>query len=157
MMCRRVLSIAATLVVAGSTILAGAAAADTETTPHPAGVHRGSCPDVGDLVAPLGDVSSKLLVEGTATVTEPVDPSGAVIPVEASVTTIPIAYTDLLAAPHGIVVRQSADELTVSLLCGDIGGAGWARRTWPSVLAPSATRATRASRRCTTTLTAPPG
>jgi hypothetical protein len=124
MLCRRVLSIAATLVVAGSTILVGAVAADTETTPHPAGVHGGSCPDVGEVVAPLGDVSSRLLVEGTATVTEPVDPSGAAIPVEASVTTIPIAYADLLAAPHSIVVRQSAEELTISILCGDIGGAG---------------------------------
>ena len=122
MMCRRVLSIAATLVVAGSTILVGAAAAGTETTPHPAGVHSGSCPDVGDVVAPLWDVSSQLLVDGTPTVTEPVGPAGA-IPVEASVTTIPIGYADLVASEHSLVVRESADEATPTILCGDIGGA----------------------------------
>ena len=124
MMCRRVLSIAAVLAVACSVLVMSAATADTETTPHPANVHDGSCLDVGDVVAPLGDVSSRLLVDGTATVTEPVGPAENAIPVEASVTTIPIAVADLLATPHSIVVRQSADELTVSLLCGDIGGAG---------------------------------
>ena len=110
-MSKRVLSIATALAIAGSVLAAGPATADTEMFPHPANVHDGSCLDVGAVVAPLGDVSSQLLVDGVATVTEPVDPPEFTIPVEASVTTIPIAYADLLAAPHSIVVRQSADEL----------------------------------------------
>ena len=123
-MSRRFLSIATVLAIGGSVLSAGAATADTETSPHPANMHDGSCLDAGDVVAPLGDVSSRLLVDGTATVTEPVGPAENAIPVEASVTTIPIAYADLWVAPHAIVVRLSADEPTVSLLCGDIGGAG---------------------------------
>lgn len=123
-MSRHALSITAVLAIAASVFVAGAATADTEMFPHPANVHAGSCLEVDDVVAPLGDASSQLLVDGTPTVTELAEPPEFAIPVEASVTTIPIAYADLLAAPHSIVVRQSADEPTVSLLCGDIGGAG---------------------------------
>ncbi len=123
-MSKRVLSITTALAIAGAVLAAGLATADTEMFPHPANLHDGSCLDVGAVVAPLGDVSSQLLVDGIATVTELVEPPEFTIPVEASVTTIPIAYADLLASPYSIVVRQSADEPTVSLLCGDIGGPG---------------------------------
>jgi len=117
----RALSILAGTAVVGAVLFGGTAMADTETTPHPAAVQRGPCPGIGALVAPLGDVSSRLLVDGVATFTEPVGPAGA-IPVQSSVTTIPTAYADLVTADHHIVVLASADEPTTPILCGDIGG-----------------------------------
>lgn len=123
-MSRRILSIAAVLAIAGSLLVSETASADTEMFPHPANVHEGSCFDIGAVVAPLGDVSSELLVEGAPTATEQAETPESAIPVEASVTTIPLAAVDLLATPHSIVVRQSADKPDLSLLCGDIGGAG---------------------------------
>lgn len=123
-MSRRVLSIAAVLAITGSVLATVEASADTELSPHPASVHEGSCLDAGAVVAPLGDVSNQLLVEGTPTATELAESPEFAIPVEASLTTIPVAYADLLASPHSVVVRQSSHEPTVSLLCGDIGGVG---------------------------------
>jgi hypothetical protein len=41
---------------------------------------------------------------------------------EASVTTVPMAYADLFTAPHSIVVHHSADDMGTYLVCGDIGG-----------------------------------
>jgi hypothetical protein len=88
-MSRRVLSIAAVLAIAGSALVAGAVTADTEMFPHPANVHEGSCLDVGAVVAPLGDVSSRLLVEGRPTLTDLADVPEFAVPVEASVTPEP--------------------------------------------------------------------
>jgi hypothetical protein len=107
-------------------MLAGsvAQAQDMEMTGHPAHIHSGSCPDVGDVVGPLSDVSGQFLMDGTATVT-PSMGSSAAIPVEASFTSaVAVPYADLFAAPHSIVVHKgpSDEDIRVYILCGDIGG-----------------------------------
>ncbi len=89
--------------------------------PHPAHVHSGSCPTPGDVVQSLADVSGQFLHDGTAMVSAPMGPQPAML-LEASVTTVPMAYGDLFAAPHSIVVHKSPDEMGVYLVCGDIGG-----------------------------------
>jgi hypothetical protein len=121
----RALSFGVALAVAGSALIACAASAATATPPppHPADVVSGSCPDVGDIVVPLDDVSIMFSVDGTPTATQPVGAATA-IPVEAGVTTVRTPYADLLATAHSIVVYQSAYETQVVLVCGDIGGAG---------------------------------
>jgi hypothetical protein len=89
------------------------AADPTIDTPHPAHIHEGSCPAPGKVVAPLTDV---MTLQG-ATMGQP-----SAIPIEVSGTKAPMAYADILATPHSIVVHKSADEINVYILCGDIGG-----------------------------------
>ncbi|HKZ90580.1 MAG TPA: hypothetical protein VJZ50_00435 [Candidatus Limnocylindrales bacterium] len=118
---RRILTIGATMALASTAVLASGASAQ-EMAPHPAHIHVGSCPAPGDVVGPLSDVSGQFLMDGAATVT-PAMGSGAAIPVEASFTSaVAVAYTDIFAAPHSVVVHQSADDIGTYILCGDIGG-----------------------------------
>jgi hypothetical protein len=121
---KRSLTIGMTLALAGSAfILGGASAADMTTdTPHPAHIHSGTCPKPGDVVASLSDVTSQFLMDGTAMATAPMGQTTA-IPVEASGTTVKLAYADILGSPHAIVVHKSAQEIGTYILCGDIGGA----------------------------------
>ena len=119
----RSLALAAAIAVAGSAIaFAGTSAAAPAMDPaQPAPNHEGSCPTPGKVVASLSDVTSQFIVDGTATATQPMGQTTA-IPVEASGTKATIAYADILASPHSIVVHKSADEINVYILCGDIGG-----------------------------------
>ena len=118
---RRVLTIGAAMALLSSALFVSAASAQ-EMSPHPAHVHVGSCPAPADVVGPLSDISGQFLMDGTAIVT-PSMGSGAAIPVEASFTTaVPLAYADLFATPHSIVVHKSAEEIATYILCGDIGG-----------------------------------
>ena len=121
---RRTLTMGMTLALAGSALaLGGVSAADmTADTPHPAHIHSGTCPTPGDVVASLSDVTSQFIMDGTAMATEPMGQTTA-IPVEASGTTVKLAYADILASPHAIVVHKSAEEIGTYILCGDIGGA----------------------------------
>jgi hypothetical protein len=114
---RRSLAIGAALALSSSVLLVNGAAADLIA--HPAHVHVGSCPEVGDIVGPLSDVIGEG-VPGSRAIG-----SAAAIPVEASVTSsVPLAYADLFATPHSVVVHRgpSDEDLLVYILCGDIGG-----------------------------------
>ncbi len=83
------LGFASALALGASLILAVGASA--QMSPHPAHIHAGSCPEPGDVVAALSDVSFDMNVDGTASAkVEPVGQASA-IPVEASVTTVPLA------------------------------------------------------------------
>lgn len=114
------LTLALTLAVGASLILAPGVAA--HMSPHPAHIHVGSCPAPGDVVAPLSDVSFDMIVDGTASAgAEPVGQASA-IPVEASVTTVPMALAEIVAGQHAINVHASADDLGTYIACGDIGG-----------------------------------
>jgi hypothetical protein len=115
MMTRRALTIAATLAIGGSALMAAttAAAEMMADAPHPAHIHEGLCPEPGGVVAPLADVAP---AAGSA-----MGPATAV-PVEISMTTVELALADILAAEHSINVHQSADALDVYIACGDIGG-----------------------------------
>jgi hypothetical protein len=121
---RRTSGLIATLVLAGAAVTApGVSAAEmTEMAPHPAHIHVGSCPAPGEVVGPLANVSGQFLMDETATATEPMGQTTA-IPVEASVTSaVPLAYADLFASPHAIVVHHSEADMATYILCGDIGG-----------------------------------
>jgi hypothetical protein len=112
---RRLISSAACLAIA-STLSFAVVASAQETDmdpPHPAHIHAGVCPEPGDVVAPLEDLSVS---------TE--DPQGlaSAIPVEVSVTSVDLALEDILAGEHSINVHQSAEEMDLYIACGDIGG-----------------------------------
>jgi opacity protein-like surface antigen len=81
--------------------------------PHPAHIHAGECPGVGDVVAPLNDVT----VVGN-------EARGAEdhIHVDYSLSTVELTLDDILAADHAINVHQSADDMGTYIACGNIGG-----------------------------------
>ena len=81
--------------------------------PHPAHIHAGQCPGIGDVVAPLNDVT----VVGN-------DAQGAErhVHVDYSLSTVPLALADILAGDHAINVHQSADDMGTYIACGNIGG-----------------------------------
>jgi hypothetical protein len=81
--------------------------------PHPAHIHVGACPDVGDVVAPLNDVTAGM---GDAGGLE------TAIPTVSSFSVVDIALGDIIAGGHSINVHLSADDLGTYLACGDIGG-----------------------------------
>lgn len=112
--------IASSLALGASLILAVGASA--QMSPHPAHIHAGSCPEPGDVVAALSDVSFDMNVDGSASAgAAPVGQASA-IPVEASVTTVPLALADIVAGEHAINVHASAADLGTYIACGDIGG-----------------------------------
>ena len=111
----RSLAGAAAIAVTGLVLLAAPASADLIA--HPAHIHTGSCPEVGDIVANLEDVVGETSPSHVG--------SEAAILVEASSTAVvPISYEHLLEAPHSIVVHlgPSDEYMQVFLVCGDIGG-----------------------------------
>jgi len=81
--------------------------------PHPAHIHAGQCPGIGDVVAPLNDVT----VVGN-------DAQGAEehVHVDISQSTVSLPLADILAADHAINVHQSADDMGTYIACGNIGG-----------------------------------
>lgn len=116
----RRIGIASSLALGASLILAAGASA--QMSPHPAHIHAGSCPEPGDVVAGLSDVSFDMNVDGTASASMEAVGQASAIPVEASVTTVPLALADIVAGEHAINVHASADDLGTYIACGDIGG-----------------------------------
>ena len=82
-------------------------------TPHPSHIHVGLCPTPGDVIAPLSDVSA---IGGDLVGAE------SSIHVDAGITTVELALTDILAADHAIVVHASKDDMGTFIACADIGG-----------------------------------
>jgi len=82
--------------------------------PHPAHIHSGTCDNLGDIVAPLGDVTE-------LTAGESFGASTAVL-VKESETDVPLPLGDILSAPHAINVHESAEAIQNYIACGDIGG-----------------------------------
>ncbi len=83
-------------------------------SPHPAHIHEGSCDNLGDVVAPLDNVSfaEASQVEGSA----------SAIPVKVSDTDVELSLSDILANPHAINIHESDDNIQEYIACGDIGG-----------------------------------
>lgn len=76
---------------------------DGATGAHPAHIHTGTCDTLGDVVVPLTDV----------------DEFGE------SLTEVPLALADIVAAEHAINIHLSADEIDTYVACGTIeGGTG---------------------------------
>jgi hypothetical protein len=80
---------------------------------HPAHVHVGSCAELGEVVAPLSDL--------TKTQGETVGAAAAII-ASRSFTTVPLALDTLLAEDHALNVHLSAEDIDTYLACGEIGG-----------------------------------
>lgn len=129
----------------------GTIRAQEDDTPHPAHVHTGSCAALGDVVAPLTDVSFD---GGNATGDNATDGNGTdgnttlgnvtdgnssnetggnatdgnatgsadAVPAQISVTTVELSLDEMLSSPHAINVHLSADEIGTYIACGDIGG-----------------------------------
>jgi hypothetical protein len=108
------------LLVALAAGVGGRGAVAQEATPEagaaeagrPGNVHAGTCVgSVGDVVAPLNDA----VAAGGERVG-----SAAAIVAATSVTTVPLALTDLLAEDHALVFVGSVGESAIA--CGEIGG-----------------------------------
>src|SRR3954453_19004766 len=69
--------------------------------PHPAHIHSGSFADLGQIRAPLSNVTLETAGESFG--------AAAAIPVEESETTVNMSLGDILAAPHAVNIHQSAD------------------------------------------------
>ena len=82
--------------------------------PHPAHIHSGSCDNLGDIVAPLTDVTELTAGE--------VFGAGSAILVKESETDVALPLGDILSAPHAINVHESAEAIQNYIACGDIGG-----------------------------------
>lgn len=82
--------------------------------PHPAHIHSGTCDNLGDIVAPLSDVTE-------LTAGEVFGASTAVL-VKESETEVALPLGDILSAPHAINIHESADAIQNYIACGDIGG-----------------------------------
>ena len=82
--------------------------------PHPAHIHSGSCDNLGDIVAPLTDVTE--LTAGEVFGAE------SAILVKESETDVALPLGDILAAPHAINMHESAEAIQNYIACGDIGG-----------------------------------
>lgn len=98
---------------------------------HPAHIHDGTCEQLGDVVAPLSDVSdpSASMDSGTpvgspiaATLGEMVGAQTA-SPVQMSVTQLDnMSMDDLTGGQFAINVHQSAENIGEYIACGDVGG-----------------------------------
>lgn len=88
---------------------------------HPAHIHAGTCAQLGEVVAPLSNVSGAALVNGTPMAGEPQGPASA-IPVEVSITTVSMALADIISGGHAINIHESAENIGTYIACGDIGG-----------------------------------
>jgi len=82
--------------------------------PRPAHVHTGTCNEVGEVVAPLTDLTG-------ATGGERVGQRRA-IPAESSFTSVPLTLDAILGADHVVNVHLSAEEIDTYIACGEIGG-----------------------------------
>jgi hypothetical protein len=115
-------------------LIAGSAAAqDMMGTPdatgaaHPAHIHSGACPEVGDVVFPLEYV----VVEGTDVLASP--ENNIAMEIDAtpgadqdltlgSTSTVESSLDDLLAAEHAINVHESDENIQNYIACGDLTG-----------------------------------
>ena len=81
---------------------------------RPAHIHSGTCDNLGDIVAPLTDVTE-------LTAGEVFGAETAVL-VKESETDVAMPLGDILSAPHAINVHESAEAIQNYIACGDIGG-----------------------------------
>ena len=79
--------------------------------PHPARIHRGTCADLGDVVAPLRDITVPKAIAGSA--------SGAV---EMSVSRIDLTIPQMLRNPHALNAHLSEAQIGTSIACGEVVG-----------------------------------
>lgn len=80
---------------------------------RPAHIHAGSCDSIGEVVAPLNDLTEP---EGTEAGQSPGN-----LP-QYSFSTVELPLEDILAGDHAVNVHESADNIDNYIACGNIGG-----------------------------------
>jgi uncharacterized cupredoxin-like copper-binding protein len=90
------------------------AAGGEATTPRPAHIHSGNCVNLGDVVAPLTNL--------TAPTGQAEGQRNRAIPAESSFTTVPMTLDQILASDHAVNVHLSAAQIGTYIACGEIGG-----------------------------------
>jgi len=85
------------------------------TVPRPAHIHTGTCKDIGEVVAPLTDLTG-------ATGGDRVGQARRAIPAESSFTSVPMTLDEILGSDHVVNVHLSAEEIGTYIACGEIGG-----------------------------------
>lgn len=100
----------------------GVSAQDMAMAAHPAHIHSGTCAELGDVVFPLSDVSSAMMMDGTPMAMGEMMGASAAIPVEWSVTTVAAPLADIVSGGHAINIHESAENIGNYIACGDIGG-----------------------------------
>ena len=90
-------------------------------TAHPLHIHSGTCDQLGDVVFPLGEVSTDLMINGEAAGNDMV---GSVTEqdVALNVTVVAATIADLTSNDHAINIHRSEDAMDDYIACGDIGG-----------------------------------
>lgn len=107
------LPVAMLVVIAALTVsLTASAQADPS---HPAHIHQGTCDELGDIVAPLDNVSEPEASEVSGTENP--------IPVRVSETLVELPLADILGGEHSINIHESDDNVQEYIACGEIGGA----------------------------------
>jgi hypothetical protein len=85
------------------------------TAPRPAHIHTGTCREVGEVVAPLTDLTGAIGGDR-------VGQARRAIPAESSFTSVPLTLDAILGADHIVNVHLSAEEIDTYIACGEIGG-----------------------------------
>jgi hypothetical protein len=109
--------------LAGMVALSGPAAwaqdatpeATAVTAPRPAHIHVGNCNEIGEVVAPLTELTG-------ATGGDRVGQANRAMTAESSFTSVPLTLDAILGADHAINVHLSAEEIDTYIACGEIGG-----------------------------------
>lgn len=81
---------------------------------RPVHIHSGDCVTLGEIVAPLNDL--------TAPVGEGAGQAEEASPAESSFTVVPMTLDAILGADHAINVHLSADQIGTYIACGELGG-----------------------------------
>lgn len=89
--------------------------ADEAAAARPVHIHSGSCAELGDVVAPLNDL--------TAPTGEGSGQAGSAFQAEYSFTNVPLTLDAILGGDHAINAHLSSEEIGTYIACGDIGGA----------------------------------
>lgn len=89
-------------------------AAQGVAAPRPAHIHSGNCDELGDVVAPLVDLTG---AQG-----EGQGQARRASAAESSFTNVPLPLDAILGADHAINVHLSAEEIDTYVACGEIGG-----------------------------------
>ena len=82
---------------------------------RPVHIHSGSCAELGDVVAPLSDLTSP--------VGDGAGQADSAFQAESSFTNVPLTLDAILGADHAINAHLSTEEIGTYIACGDIGGA----------------------------------
>ena len=85
------------------------------SAPRPAHIHTGNCNEIGEVVAPLTELTGAAGVDRLGQ-------ARRAIPAESSFTSVPLTLGDILGADHAINVHLSAEEIDTYIACGEIGG-----------------------------------